>query len=150
MEIVDFEPEHLARLRVQREQMLDIGAVLDDAEALRVASVAAWSGIEGDRVLGCIGIFLTWRDRMVAWGLLGKMGPVNFLHVHRRVRNFLDGQAAPIRIEATVYHDHAQGHRWMQQLGFVLETPNGMKGYARDGGTCDLYAFVKGPPDDGN
>jgi len=147
MEIIEFQPDHLARLQVQEEQSLDISNALDNAEAIKAASAGAWSAVEGDAVLGCIGVFRTAENRMTAWGLLGRMGAINFFKVHQRVRNFLEAQQAPIRIEATVFHGHAPAHQWMDKLGFVLETPEGMRGYMPDGGTCDLYAYVKGASD---
>ena len=44
------------------------------------------------------------------------------------------------RIEALVVSGFAAGARWMEMLGFELETPKGMKSFGPNGETYMLYA----------
>jgi len=101
----------------------------------------AYTGCEGDRVLGSCGVIPMWQGRGLAWAYLSKYAArQKFIEVHRTVRRFLDACYLQ-RIEMTVDCEFEQGHRWARMLGFTMEAEC-MKAYRPDGGDCALYARV--------
>jgi hypothetical protein len=143
MNIVYFRPEHLKRLSLQNAQQY-FGQQLTDPDYGRVLLDAGpcFTGMRGDEVIICAGVFEVWENRAMAWALLSKNAAANMLAIHKAVRGYLL-QAPYRRIEATVDAGFEDGRRWAEMLGFVQETPEPMRAFLPNGGDCYLYARVK-------
>lgn len=92
----------------------------------------AFTALHGETVLACAGVVEVWAGRALAWALIAEDAGRHMLGIHRAVSGFLM-QAPYRRIEATVDEGFEAGHRWLRLMGFVLETPNGMRGFNPDG-----------------
>lgn len=97
---------------------------------------------DAGQTLACAGLVEIWPGRASAWALLSKnLGARGMLIVTRAAqREFALGRFR--RIEAYVDRSFVAGHHWVRMLGFVNETPDGMRGFTPEGATMDLYARV--------
>ncbi len=128
-------PEHLQRLTLQPAQA-HIG--LDGFDVL--CEFEAFTGLDGDEVLGCAGLIPQGNHRALLWALVGNVGPRRFVAVHKAVLHFLS-MCSHARLETWVDDGFEQGIRWAGMLGFV---PEGlMKKHRPDGGDAWLYARVQ-------
>lgn len=140
MKVVPFEPEHLDTIMLQPSQQRFFNYFTPDyAKALKVSG-PCFTGIDGNRVLGCAGLVKQWENRAIAWALLSGDIGTDFIRVHRAVFRFLDLSDFN-RVEAFVDAGFEQGHRWIQMLGFEQE--GYMKQFNPDGGDAVLYARLK-------
>lgn len=143
MKVVAFHPDHVRALELQDAQQYFAGTLSGDEYARALAkSGAAFTALDGDRVIACSGCVEIWDNRAMAWALISKDAGRHMLGIHKAVAGFLSG-AKWRRIEATVDAGFESGMRWMGMLGFVRETQNPMKAYRPDGGNCYLFARVK-------
>lgn len=138
--VVPYKPEHLLSMVFQPSQEY-LRAYLTPEIAEAVASHEAFSGVAGDRVIGCAGLVKVWEGRALAWAYLSNEASRHMLGITRATRHFLD-VFGPRRVEMAVDLEFAEGHRWANMLGFSLEAGR-MKSYRPDGGTCSLYARVR-------
>lgn len=141
MRVVQFEPEHLRRIRPQPQQAEGLAPLLDDAEyaANLVKAGPCISGIHGDEIMLCFGILKIEPHRGLAWAILSRNAGLCAVAIHRAVRRFLDGCGVR-RIEAAVDIEFLPGHRAMKALGFQWEGV--MRCYTADGRDQHLYARV--------
>lgn len=143
MNITRFKAEHLASLELQDAQQY-FGSEISTpgyAESLE-ASGGGFTGMVDGRVVACAGCSEVWQGRAVAWALLSKDASKHMMVLHRAVHGYL--KAAQFRrIEAWVDEGFKPGERWLQMMGFRLETPEPMQGFRPDGGACFLYSRVK-------
>ncbi|MDB5433556.1 MAG: hypothetical protein JWP35_4672 [Caulobacter sp.] len=138
MIIEAFQPAHLQRLVLQPEQQAWQGKVTDGHAEVLGSHGVAWTGFDGDQVLGCAGILDRGEGRGLAWALLAEdVGPRRFVTLHRAVaRGF---EILPYRrIEAHVSPTFQQGIDWAQMLGFQFEGV--MRAYLPTG---DLLLFAR-------
>lgn len=143
MTIVPFEPWHLTQISLQKSQAY-MGAALMSGDYGRHVKDAGpcFSAIDGDEVIASAGLAMMWEGRAHAWALMSGNSGRHFVKIFRAIAAFLELQDIR-RIEAVVDEGFEQGHRMMRMLGFKLETPEPMRGYAPDGHACSLYARVK-------
>jgi hypothetical protein len=143
MRIDKFQPSDLLELPPQDAQTCVSLLNLDPNYARTLALHDSWTGRVGDRVVGCAGIIPVWQGRYQVWAVLasdiGASGMVVATRIVRRCLSLYPGA----RIEATVVSDFEPGHRWMDILGFVRETPEPMRRYLPDGRDAVLYSRVK-------
>ena len=140
MDVVPFEPEHLDSIMLQPTQQRFFSYFTPAyAQALKTSG-PCFSGIDGNRVLGCAGLVKQWENRAIAWALLAGDIGTDFIRVHRAVDRFLD-ICGVNRVEAYVDAHFEQGHRWIQMLGFTQE--GYMKQFNPDGGDAVLYARLR-------
>ena len=139
---LEFRPDHLRALTLQHAQAHHIGALDDPEFADHIAASCAQSVtvLADGRIIACGGIVELWDNRGMIWSLIAKGRPSEFIAVHRAARRMLDACRFR-RVEAYVDEGFEQGCRWMEMLGFDLETPFPMRAFAgeRD---CYLYARV--------
>ena len=135
-------PDDLKAIRLQPAQAW-LRPHIDRPEYVRqVQASDSFTAEEARGVLAVAAFFTIWPGRVELCALLSELvGPSQMLSLHRATRRLIS--RAPGRIEATVDGRFEEGHRWMQMLGFTLETPNGMKGYLPNGGTSYLYARLQ-------
>lgn len=81
----------------------------------------AWSCWAGASVVACGGTIEVWPGRNLAWCLLTRPALGGIRQITNAAAEVV---ATPLgRVEATVRADYPRGHRWMEILGFELETP---------------------------
>ena len=148
IEIVGFRAHHLEALELgptQAELQLELEA--PGYGALHEVAGWSWTGLIDGRIVGCAGIFPLSAHRGLAWALLGEMPRRAWPEVTRIVGLEIASahHKGMRRIEATIRRARPAAKRWMERLGFELETPGGMPGYAGDGATHFLYAHIDWP-----
>lgn len=141
LQVVPYRAAHLEHLLLQPAQAyLQPLLATDYAQALEGAG--AFSALVGARVIGCGGIHVIHPRRGLAWALVARDAGAHFVAIHRAVLQRLEG--CPLgRVEAHIDRDFAAAQRWARLLGFVNETPQGMRAFTPDGRDCDLYARVR-------
>lgn len=142
MRVEAFRPVHLQRIRLQSAQTYFGSEIAKPDYADMLMSGPLFTALEGDEVLACAGVAEVWTGRAVAWALISQDAGRHMFGVHRAVSGFL-AQAPYRRIEAMVDAGFDAAHRWIRLLGFVCETPNGMRGFNPDGRDSYLYSRVK-------
>lgn len=135
MIVAPFEPWHLSRLEVQPAQR-------EEAQIQGDFHGSAWSILVGESVICSAGLMELWPGRAYAWALLSVHAGPHMLGLTRIGRSIMD--ASPYRrIEMYVESEFTAGHRFARLLGFVCETPEGMRGYLPTGAKAHLYAKVR-------
>lgn len=143
LKIVPYDVWHLGMLDLAPDHAEFRRKLITQNEAENLKSTGlAWTGMDGDRVVGCAGFFQMWPGRVQAWALFGRM---NKAHWPQTVR-FIRAQMEELRIrgirriEATVPANFGAGCRLAFMLDFKVE--GCMKAYAPDGTDHFLYAKV--------
>lgn len=136
MRIVPLKKWHLDNLDMQESQLYIAKWLTPEMKACLENSLS-FAGMDGERVLGCAGIIEMWEGRGAVWSMLSGSIGRQFVAVHRAVSGFLDASHYR-RLEATVDVGFEEGVRWIEMLGFRLETPC-MKGYLPNGGDAAMY-----------
>lgn len=134
--IVPFKREHLEKIKAAGtadfiSSWINPGVV---GELERNMSLTA---IDGDEVLCVAGVVEYWEGRAAAWAMLADNIGRRFIPVHRAVNNFLD-MCDYKRLEATTAVGFCNGHRWLEMLGFKLETER-MAAYLPNGDDAAMY-----------
>lgn len=139
MRIEPLKKAHLDHINMQEAQKY-VADWMTPEIAAQLQQQLSFAAVEGDEVLGCGGVIEMWEGRAVAWAMLaGNIGN-RFLLIHRAVKKFFD-TVDYRRIEATVDVGFNPGVRWVEMLGFRLETER-MKGFLPNG--ADAAMYVKG------
>lgn len=140
MILVPYKAEHLFKLQAQEAQQY-LARHMDDKYARDLEQTLSWTGLVGDRVIGCFGVCPMWHHRALLWSYMDQTAGKHLIAIHRAVLRYLE--VTPYRrIEAEVDCEFEQGHRWLAMLGFELEAER-MRAYRVDGGDSALYAKVK-------
>lgn len=140
MIVVPYKPEHLVSMVLQPSQTY-LQRFITPEVAATVATHPAFTGLVGEKVIGCAGVINVWEGRGIAWAYLARDAGTYMPAITKAVKRFLE--ASPLRrIEMNVDLEFEQGHRWANMLGFRLEAGR-MEAYRPDGGTCSLYARVR-------
>lgn len=137
-----FQPDDLMCVKVQPAQCGDFPAGITLASARLLAGHFAISGWLGERCIGCAGIAEVWTHRAIAWAMLSEDCGRHMLEITRHVREALDLHPSR-RIETAVFSDFPAGRRWVELLGFRLETPVPMAHYDGNGRSAWLYARIR-------
>jgi len=146
VDVVPFEPAHLARLRLRAAQA-ELQIVLGQpgyGNSLAVPGMA-WTGLHAGAVVGCAGIKPQWPGRAIAWALLSDIPRRSWPEITAIVGRQLAAAhlAGYRRIEATVVDGWPTGRRWVERLGFgAVEPPHLMRAYDPEGRDHWLYAKV--------
>ena len=142
MIIVPFLPTHLEGFEIQDAQKDIAGHINREYGEMLSQSVEAYSGMVDGQMMACAGVMEVMPHRAVAWSLIRPDIGKHMIVATKEIKKFLDRQPYQ-RLETPVRRDFEQGHRWAQMLGFINETPDGMRYYGADGDTYDLYSKVK-------
>ena len=136
MNIVPLTKEHLDKINAQGAQDYVSSWITTEMKE-ELARSNAFAAVENGEVLGCGGVIEFWKDRASVWAILsGNCGP-HFVKMHRAVSKFLT-LADYRRLEATADVNFGPGQRWLEMLGFRLETPV-MKHYLPNGADAAMY-----------
>lgn len=136
MNIVPLKAEHLERIQAQGAQEYVSSWITPQIKA-ELAGSNSFAAVDGDEVLGCAGVIEYWPGRAAAWAILSGNCGRNFVRIHRAVLAFFQLQTFR-RLEATADVGFGPGHRWLEMLGFKLETDR-MAGYMPDGSDAAMY-----------
>ena len=129
-----FQPGHLGGITPQPEQAAEW------KEAVRGKMEGdGWTVLADGKPIACAVLVRTGFSRGAVYAFIGADAGPHMLAVYRTAERMFDMHAYN-RIEALVAGDFEAGARWMEMLGFELETPNGMKSFGPNGETYMLYA----------
>lgn len=135
-------PGHIKCIKPQEVDKLGLAAYAstDFEQVLRDNfSLSAWVG---NRCMGAAGLVQIYPGRALAWALLSADAGPYLTEITRKAKQVIDLEPTA-RIEITVLEGFEAGHRWAELLGFVCETPKGMRRYGVLGQTEFMYAKVK-------
>lgn len=116
MDIIPFDPRHLARL--DPPSLSGGEAAILSARALPLGP--AFTGIEDGRVLGCAGVIVRGRTGH-AWASLSDEIRRRPVLLHRAVARGLEtiiAEAGLEQVEATCHVKFQRAQRWLERLGF--------------------------------
>lgn len=136
IQAVPYRPEHLLALSLQPAQEWMAASVTREMAESLYQCPRAIAAVDGDRVLGVAGVQEYWQGRGMVWSFLASGLKKEFLAGHRIAKEFLAATKVQ-RLEAHVEIGFAAGHRWIQLLGFELETPVARKYIG--GKDCSIY-----------
>jgi hypothetical protein len=132
---IPFKPEHLASLRAQPEQMIEVSALTPEFAA-GLARTDAWTIVDGEETLFCGGV-VEYQGIGVLWAAVSSRIGRRMITVTRMCQRYLS--LSSLRIETSVRTDFAPGCRWAELLGFRREQHLPREGF--DG--SDHYRYVK-------
>lgn len=140
IEIVPYRAEHLAAIE-PTEDAAYYKALTSPAIARTLEGPFAKTALLDGRPIACAGLANRWYESWIAWAYLskdtGRHMPAITQAIRRRMPELPKG-----RIEAATPIDYAAGRRWLELLGFICETPEGMRHYTPDGRSFALYSLV--------
>ena len=134
LETKQFRAEHLKGITPQPEQ----AAEWDAAVCSKIGG-DGWTVLVDGKPIACAVLVQTGISRGAVYAFIGADAGPHLLAVYRVADRMFEMHAYN-RIEALVVKGFAAGARWMEMLGFELETPNGMKSFGPNGETYMLYA----------
>ena len=115
--------------------MLLLGSVQERArEYLQYGP--AFTGIEGDQIIGCVGLIVLWPGVAEAWAVSTPLWPSKAKSVHKAITHGIKEMSATLglwRIQTAIHSEHEVSHRWLMRMGFKDEGT--MPGYGPDGAT---------------
>lgn len=135
MNAVPFKPEHLAALRAQPEQAVEISAITPQVAAT-LEHTNAWTVLDGDEPLCCGGV-VEYQGVGLMWAAVSGSVGTRLLAVTRVGLRYLRAQT--IRVETSVRTEFTAGCRWAEILGFRREHLMPAEGF--DG--SDHYKYVR-------
>lgn len=135
-----FKAEHMAALDLQEGGEF-LGANMTPGQATVLENDYTFTGMHDGRVIVVGGLAEQWQGRALLWSYMDKDARNHMLAIHRATLRVIESYEGA-RIEADVDVDFAPGHRWIQMLGFELETPR-MRKYRPDGGDMARYVRIK-------
>lgn len=153
LRFVPFEPSHLRRINVQKQQRAELQASLEGARLLAYCGVAmtaigAPSLGSPERVVASAGIVHKWRGLASIWALIGRDAqPHEWIAIVRRVRAGLEAahRAGVRRIEGQADAEFRPACRMFELLEFD-EPRVLLRAYSPLGRDCWLYARVRDCP----
>ena len=142
-QIVAFKAGHLQALELQESQRYLSSSLASHGYARMIEQTGqSFTAVKDGRVLACAGVAEVWEGRAVAWALISKDAGRGMVSIHKAAAGYLCASKYR-RIEAWVDDGFIPGIRWLEMLGFTLETPMPMRGFRPDGGACFLFSKVK-------
>lgn len=141
MIVVPFIPVHLEGLKVHK-YMDHMNGDMNEEYGEFLASFPAFTALVDDEVVMCGGVVQGGVNRWQIWALMSEKTGKHMVQITRETKKFLETMSLP-RVETHVRSDFKAGHRWLKMLGFINETPNGMKAWGDEGKDYCQYARVK-------
>jgi hypothetical protein len=142
MNIIPFEPEHVARIKLQeRQRGLRVFSPEQYLQDLQSSGPAVTAMVAGE-VICCGGIAIAAKDegRGALWGYVGRDVIKHMVVLDRCVRRLIDVPKLR-RLESTTPVDFPPGYRWLELLGFQYELT--LRKYGEDGVDHMLYARIQ-------
>jgi len=145
LKLRDYWPGDLLLLQVQADQADEYQVMSSCGEFLSDPGGEARTLLRGTRPIACAGIMPVVPGRFLAWATFSDLRRAEWGRAMREMRRLIgqwDEDPKAVRLEATANRGFPAAGRMLRALGFVLETPAGMRGFVRRA-TYDLYARVK-------
>jgi hypothetical protein len=143
MNVVEFRPEHLPLLIAAGGEayagVRELMAVPGYGATL-AASGPAWSGFDGDLIVGCGGIATEHPGCGTAWTLLNPMASGRRMLAVDRVARRVLASCPTRRIQAHADLSFSPAMRWLKLLGFEFEGV--LRAYSPDGRDMALFSRV--------
>lgn len=140
IEIVPYKAEHIQAIEPTSDAS-HYKALTTSAIARTLEGPFAKTALLDGRPIACAGLANRWYESWIAWAYLSKDTAPHMLPITRAIRKMLPDLPKG-RIEAATPMDYQAGRRWLELLGFNLETPFGMAHYTPDGRRFGLYSLV--------
>jgi RimJ/RimL family protein N-acetyltransferase len=142
-QIIPFEFAHLVALQPREFEARELAQLNDWEERTREyqAKGSAYTGIIGDQIMGCAGIFLLWPGMAEVWAVTTPLVTTHTMAFHRTISRGLDVVERTMRlhrIQVAIHVDHFVSQKWIRRLGFKAE--GSMPGYGPDGATYMRFA----------
>lgn len=139
LSLVPFRAEHLYSL-VDR----DGSEPHTIAQAMEKENGVAFSGMYGDKIIGCAGVIIAWPGMGVAWAVfardIGDYGLWTTRMVRRALRDIIRSNNLH-RVEMVVLEGNERNARWAEMLGFEREK-GVAKHYCTDKRNVVRYEFI--------
>ena len=146
IKIIPYEPIHALKIldRNVREQDIILTSCPDWEKWIEFWKTEgpAFTMIANGEVVGCGGITLVGWGKGMAWTLFSSLFYQYKKSVFKGLKIFLDQiikEKKLRRVEAVVKFGFKDGCHLLEHLGFINETPNGMKKWGPNGE--DMYLF---------
>lgn len=150
--LTNMEAGDLATINPQSEDISVPGYTRASYERWLMDGGPAFTVKAGDFTVGCLGVVEQWDGRWMAWAVLDKASGPFMLGLtrlaHRFYAKFL-ADPGNRRIEAYVDEAFEPGMRWVELLGFELESrhpdgrPRAMRNFYQNGNAAYLYARTR-------
>lgn len=140
MIVVPFTAAHMRELdQADGRAYLAMSVTPAQIEAME-ADTRTYTGLHEGNVVAIGGIADAWVGRALLWSYMGPTARRHMVALTRVAKRLIE--MSPVnRLEADVDVDFEPGHRWLQLLGFELETPR-MRKYRPDGGDMAKYVRI--------
>ena len=142
MIIVPFLPVHLENIDLIDEMSFIVPYLKDKNYIKEISSSDGFTVLEDGKVIACGGVKYTLLNKASAWALMSKDSKDYMLQITRAVKEYFNDCTAN-RIEIHIKDGFKEAHRWAKMLGFICETPNGMKSWGANCETYYLYSRCK-------
>jgi hypothetical protein len=142
MREVPFEPVHLERMTLQREQAGAVATILE-AGAAKLGEMGFATSLltKDDTPIFCGGWIGVYPGRCISWSVISaEIGQSRLISAFRLAKRRL-AECEFGRIETTVSVGHLAAHRWCQMLGYKPE--GRMRKYDPDGSDAVMYALIR-------
>lgn len=139
MIVVPYEAGHLWELdRADGRAYLAMNVTPAQAQAME--GDQTFTGLMDGKVVAVGGIADLCPGRALLWSYMGPTAGRHMVALTRVAKRLIEMSTVD-RLEADVDVDFEPGHRWLQLLGFELETPR-MRKYRPDGGDMAKYVRI--------
>jgi len=142
MDIFNFNPIHLKYLKLSKQQQDSLTLLSRETYIEALIEGESYTININNEVIACVGIYPYTDNIGKMWALLSENSGKHMLALTRLVKGYCV-KSPYARLETTVRTDYELGHRWAELLGFVCETPDGMRNYSPDLQTYSLYSYWK-------
>lgn len=122
---VPFKPEHLASLRIQRAQVMELPSITPQIAAV-ISQHEAWTCIDGNEPLLCGGV-VPYQGGGVLWAAVSGNVGTRMITLTRMAKRYLTLNQLPM--ETGVRVGFAAGCRWAELLGFRRDGFDGSDHY---------------------
>lgn len=142
--VIWFEPKHLLRIQINKNQDLPYFKDVDLLELGKAYLDAgpAYTGMasNGD-IIGCAGIIKHWKGTGSAWAFISKQADRYPLAVTKAIRKYLNEDHKFSCVMTYVREDDNTAKRWAEILGFK-PNPEPIPKYWPDRSTARLFVRV--------
>ena len=146
LSVIPFEVGHLKAFTARRFEAREMEH-LGNPEAYAMSYLdrgPAWTGVVGEKILGCCGICVFWRGVGGLWLVTGELVNQLPLAFHRAIKYGLGTAMEAMglwRVQTEINAAHLVSRKWIQRLGFREE--GDMPKYGPDQTTYVRYAKVR-------
>lgn len=149
LRIEPFKPEHIEAIQGREsveKKWYGVGATPAVMAHFCEEEQPAWTAFDGEKILGCAGVYAFWQGVGEAWVFLnGELTDHHKIWFHKTVRERLwhvIEQYGFRRVQCKVEKGFAMGIKWIEMLGFKAESE--MPEFGPRGETYIQYVILSG------